>query len=67
MITYQWNQNRDYDLNGHFNFYFSIAKDSVSRGSMLLYIAVLLMMGVLGDFVSSAVRALIGLFSWEGV
>lgn len=63
IITYQWNQNRDYDLKGHFNFYFSIAKDSVSRGSMLLYIAVLLMMGVLGDFVSSAVRALIGLFS----
>ena len=63
MITYQWNQNRDYDLNGHFNFYFSITKDSVSRGSMLLYIAVLLMMGVLGDFVSSTVRALIGLFS----
>ena len=63
MITYQWNQNRDYDLNGHFNFYFSITKDSVSRGSMLLYIAVLLIMGVLGDFVSSAVQALIGLFS----
>ena len=63
IITYQWNQNRDYDLKGHFNFYFSITKDSVSKGSMFLYIAVLLMMGVLGDFVSSTVRALIGLFS----
>ena len=63
MITYQWNQNRDYDLNGHFNFYFSITKDSVSRGSMLLYIAVLLMMGVLGDFVSDTVRAWMGLLS----
>ena len=63
IITYQWNQNRDYDLKGHFNFYFSITKDSVSRGSMLLYIAVLLIMGVLGDFVSGAFRAWIGLFS----
>ena len=63
IITYQWNQNRDYDLKGHFNFYFSITKDSVSRGSMLLYIALLLMMGVLGDFVSGAFRAWIGLFS----
>ena len=63
IITYQWNQNRDYDLKGHFNFYFSITKDSVSKGSMLLYIAVLLMMGVLGDFVSGAVRAWIGLLS----
>ena len=63
VISYQWNQNREYDVLGHFNFYYSITRESVSKGSMLLYIAVLLMMGVLGDFVSSAVRALIGLFS----
>ena len=63
IITYQWNQNREYDLRGHFNFYYSITRDSVSKGSMLLYIAVLLIMGVLGDFVSSAFHAWIGLFS----
>ena len=63
IITYQWNQNRDYDLRGHFNFYYSITRNSVSRGSMILYIILLLSMGVLGDFVSSAVHALIGLFS----
>ena len=60
LITFQWNQNRDYDLRGHFNFYYSITRNSVSRGSMILYIILLLSMGVLGDFESSAVHALIG-------
>lgn len=63
IITYQWNQNRDYDLRGHFNFYYSISRDSVSKGSMFLYIILLLSMGVLGDFVSNAVHAFISLFS----
>lgn len=63
VITYQWNQNREYDLQGHFNFYYSITRDSVSKGSMFLYIILLLTIGVIGDFVSTAAHALIGLFS----
>ena len=63
VITYQWNQNRDDNLQGQFNFYFSIAKNSVSRGSMLLYMILLLAVGVLGDFISEAVQTIIGLFS----
>jgi hypothetical protein len=63
MITYQWNQNRDYDLKGHFNFYFSITKDSVSKGSMMLYMILLLSIGVFGDILSDAVKALLGLLS----
>ena len=41
VITYQWNQNREYNLQGQFNFYYTISKNSVSRGSMLLYIILL--------------------------
>ena len=63
VITYQWNQNREHNYRGHFNFYYSITRDSVSKGSMLLYILLLLAIGVIGDFVSSAVQALISLFS----
>ena len=37
VITYQWNQNREHNLQGHFNFYYNIAKNSISRGSMFLY------------------------------
>jgi hypothetical protein len=62
VITYQWNQYRDDNFQGQFNFYYSITKNSVSRGSMLLYMILLLAVGVLGDFISGAVQALIGLF-----
>ena len=62
VITYQWNQSRENNLQGQFNFYYSITKNSVSRGSMFLYLILLLAVGVIGDFISEAVQALIGLF-----
>ena len=62
VITYQWNQSRENNLQGQFNFYYSITKNSVSRGSMFLYMILLLAVGVIGDFISKAVQALIGLF-----
>ena len=62
VITYQWNQSRENNLQGQFNFYYSITKNSVSRGSMFLYMILLLAIGVIGDFISEAVQALIGLF-----
>ena len=62
VITYQWNQSREDNLQGQFNFYYSITKNSVSRGSMLLYIILLLAVGVVGDFISEVVQNLIGLF-----
>ena len=60
VITYQWNQNRDNNFQGHFNFYYSIVRNSVSKGSMLLYMILLLSIGVIGDMLSAAVQALIG-------
>ncbi|MBR4940499.1 MAG: hypothetical protein IKZ19_00670, partial [Clostridia bacterium] len=63
VITYQWNQNREYNLQGHFNFYYSIARNYVSKGSMLLYMVLLLAIGVLGDLVSEGFRTLLGLFT----
>ena len=62
VITYQWNQSRENNLQGQFDFYYSITKNSVSRGSMFLYMILLLAVGVIGDFISEAVQALIGLF-----
>lgn len=63
VITYQWNQNREYNLKGQFNFYYSITKNHVSKGSMFLYLLLLLAVGVVGDFLSTAVHALFRLFS----
>jgi hypothetical protein len=62
VITYQWNQNRDDNFQGQFNFYYSIGRNYVSRGSMLLYMILLLSVGVFGDMISEGVKALIGLF-----
>ena len=60
VITYQWNQNREYNLQGQFNFYYTISKNSVSRGSMLLYIILLLTIGIFGDLLSELVQSFIG-------
>jgi hypothetical protein len=62
VITYQWNQNRENNFQGQFNFYYSITRESISKGSMLLYMILLLAVGVIGDIVSDTVKALIGLF-----
>ena len=61
-IMYQWNQDREDNFQGQFNFYYSITRDSVSKGSMLLYMILLLAVGVIGDMVSGAVQALFGMF-----
>ena len=58
VITYQWNQNRDDHFQGQFNFYYSITRESISKGSMLLYMILLLSIGVIGDMLSNAVQAL---------
>ena len=60
VITYQWYQNREYNLQGQFNFYYTISKNSVSRGSMLLYIILLLTIGIFGDLLSELVQSFIG-------
>ena len=61
VITYQWNQNRDNNFQGQFNFYYSITRDSVSKGSMLLYMILLLVVGIISDAISNAVQALFAL------
>ena len=63
VITYQWNQSREHNFQGQFNFYYSIVRNSISKGSMLLYMILLLSIGVIGDILSNAVQALFNLFS----
>ena len=61
VITYQWQQNRESNLKGHFNFYYNIAKNSVSRGSMFAYLVLLTAVGVIGNLIAALIAALIGL------
>ena len=61
VITYQWNQSREYNLQGHFNFYYSIAKNSISRGSMFIYLVLLTVIGVAGNIIAGLIGKCIGL------
>ena len=62
VITYQWNQSREDNLQGQFNFYYNITKDSVSKGSMSLYIMLLLLIGLFGDLMANYIWDLISVF-----
>ena len=59
VITYQWYQNREHNLQGQFNFYYNITKDSVNSGSMSLYMVLLLVIAVWGEMLADLVRSLI--------
>jgi hypothetical protein len=59
VITYQWNQNREHNLQGQFNFYYNLSKNSVSKSSMFLYMVVLLAIGIFGDLLAEIVKTLI--------
>ena len=59
IVIYQWNQTREHSMQGQFNFYYTLAKDSVSRGSMFLYMLLLMTLGVLGNLIASYLWELI--------
>jgi hypothetical protein len=61
VITYQWQQNRETNLKGHFNFYYNVNKNSVSSGSMFLYLVLLTIVGVVGNLISDLISSLLGL------
>ena len=55
VITYQWNQNREQNPLGQFNFYYNITKNSVSKSSMFLYMLLLMIIGVVGNIIAALV------------
>ena len=59
VITYQWNQNRDHNQQGQFNFYYNLSKNSISKSSMFLYMVLLLAIGIFGDLLAEIVKSII--------
>lgn len=59
VITYQWYQSREDNLQGHFNFYHNVTKNAVSRVSMLIYMVLIMTTGVIGNLIAS--------FVWEQI
>ena len=61
IITYQWQQNHENSQRGRFNFYFNVAKNSVSKSSMFFYLVLLLAVGIVGDLLSVLIQTMIRL------
>lgn len=59
VITYQWNQDRNNNEQGQFNFYYNLSKDSVSKSSMFFYMVLLLTVSIIGDLLAEIVKTLI--------
>ena len=60
-ITYEWNESREKNLYGHFNFYFGITRDTISKSSMLLYMILLFIVSLMGNVLWELLSPLLGM------
>jgi hypothetical protein len=61
VISYQWHQNRESNMQGQFNFYYNITKNSISGGSMTIYMILLMLLAVLGEILGDFAKTWLGL------
>lgn len=61
VISYQWHQNRESNLQGQFNFYYNITKDTISGRSMTIYMILLMLLAVMGEILGDFAKTLLGL------
>ena len=60
-VTYQWYQDREYSEHGHFNFYHNITKNSISRGSLFVYLVLVTAISCLGSVLANIITLLMGI------
>ena len=60
-ITYQWVEERDSDMKSHYNFYFTMEHNEISKMSMFVYLFMVLLIGALGGAIYDLFRLVIGL------
>ena len=61
VISYQWQQNRESDFQGQFNFYYNITKNSVNSKTMTVYMILLMLIAVMGEILGDFAKTLLGL------
>ena len=61
VITYQWQQTREEHMQGQFNFYYNITKESINGSSMSLYMILLMALAVAGEILGDFAKTLLGL------
>ena len=60
-ITYQWVEERDSDMKSHYNFYFTMEHNEISKMSMFVYLFMVLLMGALGGAIYDLFKLMFGL------
>lgn len=60
-ITYQWVEERDSNMKAHYNFYFTMEHNQISKTSMLVYLCIVLLIGVLGGVAYDLFKLMLGL------
>ena len=60
-ITYQWVEERSNSMKAHYNFYFSMAYNKISKISMLVYLVIVLLIGVADGVIYDLIKSLLGL------
>ena len=61
VISYQWHQNRESNLQGQFNFYYNITRNSISGISMTVYMILLMLLAVMGEILGDFAKTWLGL------
>jgi len=49
LVTYQWQQSREVNLKGQFNFYFNISRNAISPGSVMIYFFIIVLLNAMGS------------------
>ena len=60
-ITYQWVEERNFNMKAHYNFYFTMEHNEISKLSMFVYLFIVLLIGALGGAIYDLFRMIIGL------
>lgn len=55
-VTYQWQQTREISLKGHFNFYLNISRNAISKGSLVIYLIIIILLDVAGGMTWDAIQ-----------
>ena len=61
VITYQWVEERDYNMKAHYNFYFTMEHNEISKMSMFVYLFIVLLIGALGGAIYDLFKLMFGL------
>ena len=59
-ITYQWVETRAFNMKAHYNFYFTMEHNEVSKMSMFFYLVILFLIGLAGDAMYDFLSGLFG-------